>query len=1287
MNLSSFPHDELLKVCSVLRPVFWSALPIGICLCWLGWISCSLPAPQTDSERPLDYETARAIQSTPVARHPSPEGKEPDADLDAQAGSASSEGGVETGEIPPLDRPDIAEQYLRVPEGFRVELFADDDLAHDIYCMTFDSQGRVVVSGAGYVRILLDTNGDGRADTARQFADGPATGAQGMFFDGTDLLCVGDGGLLRYRDPKGEGRADGPPELLFPIRTGGEHHAHAIRRGPEGCWYLLAGNDSGIGPQHVQGPTSPVRRPEAGALLRLSSDFSQVVVHSDGFRNAYDFDFGPHGDPLVYDSDGERDISLPWYRPTRVFQMLAGSHAGWLSRSWKRPDYFADMPPVVTEAGRGSPTGVVLYQHRQFPSQYHQGLFIADWTFGRVHFVPLTTGSPGSPRAGVHSPVEPQEFVMGKGQFGFAPTDLEVGPEGDLFISVGGRGTRGGVYRVRWIGDQATSREANSDKDDEVPRLTDSDEPDLLTRCLSAVQPSSSWGRAAWYPLAKQLGRHALVAGVVDEQREPNQRCRAIEILTELHGGLDSRTLEKLHEAPETVRARAAWSIGAVSRSPASIASAWDDASVAEALPPFLRDPAPRVARWAVESLMDHAHRLGPDELEELLKAPLDHDSPWVRQTAARVISQHRQRLRASLLEHLETRTFRAQSTILLGLVERPEEVEEEIFWKANALLAEARTPGQWNRLIRIMQLAVGDQGPGHDGKPVLDGYASRLLREEVTSLRQIPLALWVEQVVANESSHGPVDRRRAWEWGGDATEESPADAAVAAANGPREAESKESESKETQSDEEIELDRESRPNRKSRLAGPEELAGPNEPESLANWTDVREELGRLAAMVSASDPAGLELALSPITADSHPTDDLHGLLVAACLTSPVSERDAERIARGLARLDEKLAARRLNQDRNWGPRLSELYERLRERVPGLQEALLEVPEFGQASHAWLVEGMSGEGRSDALERLLSRIDETATPSRILEVVRLVEGSDDPAHRAWLRSMADQPAVRGAILIALAAQAEEVDRPLFVEGLGMWQPEVVRAGLRALQRLPAREDPEEWGALIGILMKWNRDRQELAIRDQAGRLLRRGTGRAGLLKTGEEGYGPQEEAVRDWVQWFSRHYPDLAERQGLDAEGDESLERMLADVPWDEGKVERGEKLFERKACGICHTGRSALGPDLTGITQRFSRRDLFVAIVDPSRDVSSRYATTVIETHDGRIYRGAVIYESVDGLTLSTGDLQTVRIERDEIARQDVSPVSLMPTGLLDDCRPRDYADLFKYLQTLTRR
>jgi hypothetical protein len=195
---------------------------------------------------------------------------------------------------------------------------------------------------------------------------------------------------------------------------------------------------------------------------------------------------------------------------------------------------------------------------------------------------------------------------------------------------------------------------------------------------------------------------------------------------------------------------------------------------------------------------------------------------------------------------------------------------------------------------------------------------------------------LWVERVVGGEEVEGAAVRRRSWEWEEDADENQ----LVAPGGSP--------------AGRQVETTR-------------RERSEPDESERAVTWSDVREELGRLAAMVSASDPAGLELALAPLTLASHPTDDLHGLLVAARLTVPVSDRDRGRIARVLAGLDGKLSARRLNQDRNWGPRLAELYERLRDRVPGLEDALLELPEFGQAAHAWLVEGMSGERRRQGL--------------------------------------------------------------------------------------------------------------------------------------------------------------------------------------------------------------------------------------------------------------------------------------------------------------------------------
>src|SRR5205085_10548423 len=103
---------------------------------------------------------------------------------------------------------------LRLPPGFEVTEFADDRLANNIYSMTLDPRGRVVVSGPGYIRILVDDDGDGKADRAINFADGPKEGAQGLLWEGSSLYFTGDGGLRRYRDEDGHGRPDGPSELI-----------------------------------------------------------------------------------------------------------------------------------------------------------------------------------------------------------------------------------------------------------------------------------------------------------------------------------------------------------------------------------------------------------------------------------------------------------------------------------------------------------------------------------------------------------------------------------------------------------------------------------------------------------------------------------------------------------------------------------------------------------------------------------------------------------------------------------------------------------------------------------------------------------------------------------------------------------------------------------------------------------------------------------------------------------------------------------------------------------------
>lgn len=437
---------------------------------------------------------------------------------------------------------DGAPPNVRLAPGFRLSLYADEALATDIQAMTLDRHGRVVVTGPGYVKILHDDSATGRAGNATIFAT-PRSGGMGMCFVGDDLLITADHWLLRYRDADGDGRADGPPEKIIPLATG-EHGGHAIRTGPDGWIYVIGGNDAGIDSRHVGTPESPVVKPVAGSIVRLSPDLKTCEVVAHGFRNPYDFDFNARGDLFTYDSDCERDIHLPWYTPTRAFHVAEGGHHGWRLTGYQRsfprsPDLFDAIPPLA-DLGRGSPTGVVCYRHTRFPERYRGGLFLADWTFGKVYFLPLRP----TPEA---YQTRPEVFLEPIGGEGFAPTDLCVAPDGALLVSIGGRKTQGAVYRITPEAADAGRGEPATD----------------LDRVLAAPQPLDAWSRDRWEPIARRLGRGPFEAAVQDKGRGEGERIRAVEILTELFDAFDVDAAEAAWKAAgsEALWARIAWAL------------------------------------------------------------------------------------------------------------------------------------------------------------------------------------------------------------------------------------------------------------------------------------------------------------------------------------------------------------------------------------------------------------------------------------------------------------------------------------------------------------------------------------------------------------------------------------------------------------------------------------------------------------------------------------------------------------------------------------------------------
>ena len=211
-------------------------------------------------------------------------------------------------------------------------------------------------------------------------------------------------------------------------------------------------------------------------------NMSQVAA---GFRNHFDAAFRSDGELFTFDSDMEWDEAMPWYRAVRVCHVPPGADYVWRTGAANTPGYYIDSLQPILETGRGSPTGLTFYEHHQFPKKYQDAFFMADWSIGVIWAVHLKPN-------GATFKGEAEKFCVG------APlnvTDLEVGPDGCLYFALGGRGSAGGVYKIKYTGkpeedkdyqkhDQPLAAWSKSRSSFKNPH----EKPAALETCLKALQ-------------------------------------------------------------------------------------------------------------------------------------------------------------------------------------------------------------------------------------------------------------------------------------------------------------------------------------------------------------------------------------------------------------------------------------------------------------------------------------------------------------------------------------------------------------------------------------------------------------------------------------------------------------------------------------------------------------------------------------------------------------------------------------------------------------------------------
>ncbi|MBM99948.1 MAG: heme-binding protein [Planctomycetaceae bacterium] len=511
-------------------------------------------------------------------------------------------------------------EQLEVPREFELEQVAGHRDVGSLIAMTFNEFGHIIASKEnGSLLLLYGNNEDGSFSKVREYADG-VKNCHGILAVNGAVYVTGQGpqgsGLYRLTDSSQNAFLDKVELLLKFEGKNIEHGPHGLMLGPDGLIYGVVGNhsqlevkaDAASPYQHYYegdllqpkledpgGHAAGIKAP-GGVIFRCDPQGEQVELIAGGLRNAYDLAINASGEIFTHDSDMESDEGTTWSRPTRLYHVISGAEFGWRSGWSKWPESHLDGMSGIADTGRGSPSGITIYEHKTFPEEYRNTVFSCDWTEGEVLAIRLKPDG-----ATYHA--RPKTFIRGTP---LNVTDVEVGPDGALYLATGGRGTAGNIYRVSWKGN----------------RYAESDLGEGIDRVVKQPQINSSWARQRVAQIRQQLGDRwdaEITQAALSTERDPAERVQALRIMRWMGPNPDLKMLLALtQDQDSSVRRQAVYELGLL-----------EEAEAAQRLTELLNDQDPLVRRHACEAMVRMGHLPTFDRIKHMLVAK-DRSEAWV---------------------------------------------------------------------------------------------------------------------------------------------------------------------------------------------------------------------------------------------------------------------------------------------------------------------------------------------------------------------------------------------------------------------------------------------------------------------------------------------------------------------------------------------------------------------------------------------------------------------------------------------------------------------------------
>jgi putative membrane-bound dehydrogenase-like protein len=361
-------------------------------------------------------------------------------------------------------QPKPPEAPVSADKRLAVELFAAaPDIVQPI-ALDFDAKGRLLVveshthfrpakyDGPKFdrVRVLEDTDGDGRADKFTTFYEGTThTMDLAVHPDGSVYVATRNE-IIRLRDTKGTGTADERTRIATLDTKGNYPHNGLCGLSFDSKGDLNFGIGENLGePYKLTGTGGTVLTGggEGGNVYHCTADGKLLRRVATGFWNPFGSGRDIFGRLFVVDNDPDASP------PCRLLHVVEGGDYGYqfrYGRAGRHPfqAWNGELPgtlPMVAGTGE-SPCEVISYESDGLPDEYRGELLVPAWADHRLERYTLKPN-------GASFTAERKPFVQGGKEF--YPSGLTVAPDGSLFVSDWGSRSyelhgKGAIWRVKW---------------------------------------------------------------------------------------------------------------------------------------------------------------------------------------------------------------------------------------------------------------------------------------------------------------------------------------------------------------------------------------------------------------------------------------------------------------------------------------------------------------------------------------------------------------------------------------------------------------------------------------------------------------------------------------------------------------------------------------------------------------------------------------------------------------------------------------------------------------------